>query len=266
MASLFSAVPFTVFLMTLAATGLVFFSLLSAALVTEAKAKIETIATVTKLLVCAAGKIVAKQLDPASQPAALLKLSAAPVWGALFIITEDRSISDDSVSPLFILTEDRSITDDSVPALPPFLADAVHIATDYVPAVDYDAEKKYDEDAVVGYDAAADHSPRAAPVPYANNLSRSLPRDTDNIWEADVSGTFLYDEVELTNRADRKHPRAALQRCTWAALDKPDVFYKCTGPTLMLTTPEGVVKYPQDMGSYPMEKSWADLDDDDDDW
>ncbi|KIH91953.1 hypothetical protein SPBR_01358 [Sporothrix brasiliensis 5110] len=50
----------------------------------------------------------------------------------------------------------------------------------------------------------------------------------------------------------------SLPRCTWALLDKPAAFGKCSGPLLMLTTPEGDIKYPEDMKCYDGAFNWAD--------
>ncbi len=92
----------------------------------------------------------------------------------------------------------------------------------------------------------------------------------DAIYQA-WEGYMVYDEGLLYDYAEsrRLYDRAcgiSLARCTWALLDKPDVFGKNLGPQLVLTTPEGETKYPQDMRVYPGQSDWADLDDDDHDY
>ncbi|KAL1890521.1 hypothetical protein Sste5346_008189 [Sporothrix stenoceras] len=78
-------------------------------------------------------------------------------------------------------------------------------------------------------------------------------------WEIYSNGSNenLYDDNEVSRLYTRSNG-ARLQQCTWSLLDKPDVFGKSSGPVLMLTTPEGETKYPQDMKVYGGDFNWAD--------
>lgn len=78
------------------------------------------------------------------------------------------------------------------------------------------------------------------------------------------SGEFLDDMNEAWRMWDR-YNEIQLPKCHWILLDIPGVFGDCRGPVLSLTTPEGKVKYPQDMKIYDNARSWAD-DDDEDEW
>ncbi|CAK7267942.1 hypothetical protein SEPCBS57363_002848 [Sporothrix epigloea] len=74
------------------------------------------------------------------------------------------------------------------------------------------------------------------------------------------------DSLDTSEEAWRIYDRVIgrrLNQCTWALLEQPNVFGSCSGPLLMLTTPEGDTRYPQDMKVYGGQSDWADLDEDD---
>lgn len=73
------------------------------------------------------------------------------------------------------------------------------------------------------------------------------------------------DSLDTPEEAWRIYDRVVgrrLNQCTWALLEQPNVFGSCSGPLLMLTTPEGDIRYPQDMKVYGGQSDWADLDED----
>ncbi|EFW99831.1 hypothetical protein CMQ_149 [Grosmannia clavigera kw1407] len=72
------------------------------------------------------------------------------------------------------------------------------------------------------------------------------------------------DDVDEAWRVWDRYNEISLPKCRWILLDIPDVFGDCRGPVLKLTTPEGKVKYPQDMRIYDAVRSWADEDVDED--
>ncbi len=73
----------------------------------------------------------------------------------------------------------------------------------------------------------------------------------------------LYDETEDQNARTRSSG-SRLQRCTWYLFDMPPSQHPNV-PRLQVTTPEGDVRFPNDIAYYPSSGSWAD-DDDDEEW
>lgn len=119
-------------------------------------------------------------------------------------------------------------------------------------------------------------APSGETTDLANNVKRISQHNQFHFGSPEArnpEGTWfdlLYDNQEVHRRVDNYYGHCKGQICNWVLLDKPNVFGKPTGgaPLLMLTTPEGETKYPTDMKYYPLSgggRSWADLDDDDDD-
>lgn len=65
---------------------------------------------------------------------------------------------------------------------------------------------------------------------------------------------YLFDSAErgriITREACLENKDYRLSKCTWWLLSVPDVMGNCGGPLLMVTTPEGENKYPQDVTYY----------------
>lgn len=96
-------------------------------------------------------------------------------------------------------------------------------------------------------------------------VSMTLEESMQEAWETHLERST--ENLDTNDECHRIYDRVRgirLQQCTWALIDKPNIFGKCTGPLLMLTTPEGDIKYPQDMKYYEGASNWADDDDDDD--
>ncbi|CAK7234732.1 hypothetical protein SEUCBS140593_009044 [Sporothrix eucalyptigena] len=98
-------------------------------------------------------------------------------------------------------------------------------------------------------------------------ISMTRHESMQEAW--DIFSTHSDTSLAAYNEEWRLHDRALglqLPKCTWGLLDKPNVFGTSKGPLLMVTTPGGDIKYPQDMKVYPGAVDWADLEDSDDEF
>ncbi|ERS99651.1 hypothetical protein HMPREF1624_03011 [Sporothrix schenckii ATCC 58251] len=90
-------------------------------------------------------------------------------------------------------------------------------------------------------------------------INMTLAESMQEAWE--TLSLHSTDSLDAADEYGRNYERLcgnSLPRCTWALLDKPVAFGKCSGPLLMLTTPEGGIKYPEDMKYYDGAFNWAD--------
>jgi hypothetical protein len=96
-------------------------------------------------------------------------------------------------------------------------------------------------------------------------ISMTIEESMQEAWESYIERSE--DNLDNSDEFHRAYDRVRgirLPQCTWALLDKPNLFGKSSGPLLMLTTPEGDIKYPQDMKYYQGAFDWADDSDEDD--
>ncbi|EPE06863.1 hypothetical protein F503_03290 [Ophiostoma piceae UAMH 11346] len=63
-------------------------------------------------------------------------------------------------------------------------------------------------------------------------------------------GQFLEDFAEMGRVQQHANKDVRLSKCNWMLLSEPNVMGDCSGPLLMVTTPEGQTKYPQDITWY----------------
>lgn len=81
---------------------------------------------------------------------------------------------------------------------------------------------------------------------------------------------YLYDTKEYDRQWQiywlATGEMAPLWRCHWELHTRPDPLDTNKGPELTVTTPEGVTYYPVDPRYYAGGSSWADMDDEDDEW
>lgn len=230
-------------LVTLIIWGVIFALLVMSSLYTQAMTKIETVSAVLKLIAVSAVSAVAfvmKEIGRAESPVTAIYLPSGPAMAALFSIT---TAVGDCIPHIDITTADPAADQDEIPA------------------VNHDAGEPKTEEETNEEESAPVATVGTSKIPYANNFSLDLPCFANNVYETDED--FLYDGKEAEDNKYRHFVRGGhrLSVCRWALLDRPGVFYKSTGPILMVTSPEGEVKYPQDMGSYG-DESWADLEDD----